>query len=579
MARFEAAYKKKPLNQRKIYNSLHILRNDGIYMTGEKVIHEIIRFCLVVVADEFPFTTLQIELLADILPTLLPCIFGEHYYSNNRKKLESSLGVAHEYLHHHFIGSRRDGKSIVVCCVIAALCCAAHPNMTIYLKDIPLCGPTEGNGITFLQILARIFTVTKVKPEYPYITFQHSEKRGHVYNSKNNTEFTLAPLINTDGAARGKTFYVNFFDEFRFIDKTKWEKLHMARFKQRIMSVCITTPNPKDEYWNMYNTTSGIIHVDYRGRICPRCIAKHEDGRPKYIDLKDAQLMCQQKGHREPPCGIWLTDQKSQNAWSVYMSKSTHSVEFFGVDVSRDGAVFNKTIINKFFNEARNALLEMHRIDITIDPAEHGNSDYAIAFFHTYGENTQLLSANAFKFPPTSHTAEQFVIQIHETLNKMKPIYNVSVPVYIWVESPGHYAPMIAKLLAGNGNMKVMCGLSPDKHIKDKVLQPGIFKSKELTELYVSSFRDAVNLNRLKLAENFFTINDDGDRFMLDKLREQLLRFTRLPNGKLTGKGPTGSENDDLAVVVLMGKALINLSNIKESDYNKQLFSNQSIFS
>jgi hypothetical protein len=96
-------------------------------------------------------------------------------------------------------------------------------------------------------------------------------------------------------------------------------------------------------------------------------------------------------------------------------------------------------------------------------------------------------------------------------------------------------------------------------------------KNRQVTEAYVGYRRNCIRNNGFKIFHSFFTRNTKGKKHILEQLKKQMKNFVRDETGKLTGKGYSGNDKDDLIVSTMMLPHCVRLSLTPGHPYNQQL--------
>lgn len=554
----------------------HDLINDPAFKRGIKMVKDIINCCLNLVATVFTFTPLQFKLFKGQLTCAIPFLFGIQFFLAHRKLILKLLGLKNHKLLYIFIGSRRDGKSIVLCSMIVAMCCVLDEEMKLIQDCMPLCGPKEKNGITFLGILERIFSIPAIREKYPYIRFSRSQKTGSVKNLNNDLEYSLSPITNTDGGFRGKTFYYQPVDEFLFFEPSDWYTYFLPRFKQDgIAAVMITTPNSEETAFDIYHETTIKFTVDDCSRICRSCIDKMKNNNPKYKDMDMAEKVCIRKKHREPITAFWQESAKDQSGWSIYMPNHIYAQEFAGISMSLSNQQFSDATLKMFFSQRAQAPSFYERIDFCIDNADSGKSFCAMSAWISWLCHMHLLSATDFRLGQAEYSEQHFFNYIEKILTRCNKKYSEEkTRIYVWVEcNTGHIGTKLSNILKYMKNVYVMCGRKADTSIETRELVEGVYKGPGVAEKYVSTFQEGLIKNWIKISQDFITPIQDQEKDTLAKLHCQLKNYVKNEKGKLTGKD--GGKEDDLCIATIMGPEWIRASNERGSIYNKQLYGNR----
>ena len=564
-------HRKKTEQIQRYSNELN-LKKESEYQKGCRKIHDVAKYVLSDVSDVYEWSNLQYRLFKNILPTTFAVLFGKVYYSNKKSSLDDLLGPQHNKYNLSFTGCRRDGKTSVAAAVAAGVASFSPMSFTI-----PLIGPGEGNGMTYLETISIFLNLPNIQELYPHIRFKQSQKRIILYNQLTGKIVIMKPVANTNCQVRGRSFIWNLVDEFRFIEADKFQKFHIARATEVAASfVMISTANHKIPYYKNFNESDEAFENIVEARICPKCQLAMDQQLEGYRDVRAVQLRCQEEAHVEPNGATWIDNKKITDVWGrKYLGEANLAEELYGQEMVDERIQYSPVLLNRLM-ECRAEPYDFYdELHIQIDSCDHGPSDYAYAIHHYHLNYHYLLSLNAFKFPSSENTHKAFSARIKESFAMMGDRFDpLRTRIYVWIERPGSIARLFKNEFSLNQYpfFRVMQGLKG----KDPEENYGINKDEPLTDCYNTTFKLLLNNNRYKVSKAFFTVNPIGAEAMLAKWREELGHYAKLPNGKLSGK--SGGQQDDLTIVTIMEGELVNraytIGDVDGINFNDQLIGN-----
>jgi hypothetical protein len=543
------------------------------FKEGFSMLKEFLYFCLVLVSGTFPFSELQFTCFTKFIPLTLPLFFGETLFTSYKDNLHKYLGTIHNKLFFYFKGSRRDGKSILMSICGAGVFCTLNHKKRNYF--FPFLGPGEGTGMRTNENIQTILNLDVVQNKYfsgnlNRNTLKPSQKKLEVHNDNKKCKKIGKALAPTAKALRGINSNLDLGDEGEFMEYDDWEKFLISRYKQSTLpAFWITTPNVESEEFRKFDESSNVVESYHVTRICNDCTSKKERG--IYKTMNEAVLKCQELKHVQPPNAPWISE-KLTSEWSKYVTDENFAAEHLGTIITNKLKQFNRASVDKLFEQIDYTPYNGYEsFNMGCDPSDSGKSETAIWVMGYKNDVFHILYGNSYVVTHEQNVEDLIFMDILFFLEGVKKHIKKIPNTYIWIETFGSHGNRIHEKLHSHNlqqKVKVMKGIQiTSKNPNDWKF--GIPKGKKNSEEYVSTFKNLLNKNRLKIWKNFFTRNVKGNKYKLKELKTQMLNYIRDKNGKLTGKH--GGKNDDNIIATMMIpdnylKALNPLHN-----YNQQL--------
>lgn len=519
------------------------------YVNGLNKMKQLVKFCLVDIAQKFSYAGLQFELFLDAIPITMPVFFGKGFYVQYKNVLWKILGLNHDKVYLFFIGGRRDGKSILQASFVAGvLAIAETDDGTDFL--IPLLGPGEATGIRMVGNISAMYVINEVKKAFSHLKVKKTVKKITVVDTRTGKVKVAEAKAPTATALRGVNSSMDAIDEATFIPYEANEKYNITRYKEDgVAGFAISTPNISEPRWKQFYKPSKVVRSVIKDQVCGECIEKNE----QFDSPEELRKYCHSQGHRKPRQLPWKGEAHA-GEWNIYHSKDILVAEEWGTSMSGMKHCFNRVKIQLWIHQRMFIPINSYdRFIITYDPADKGSSENAIGLAGVKGMTMKvygLLSLTTFRVKDEQSTPKCAIDRISfmiEKLKTLKILYNTNrQKIYIFPEFFGHHGYEIHEglKLRGYGKfVKVIKGLKNNTKY-------GVPATRSLKEEFIADTGRLINSNRLKIGDSFFTDHKKGPKHILSKLSLQMCNMVKTETGKITGK--EGSQQDDLAVVTLM---------------------------